>query len=372
MKRISNRRGMALPMALIAMVIIGVLIASAVYVSTQDSRVAANTAREAQAVAVAEYGLNRVLQDWQPSYNLTMVAGDTVKRTYTLNGGTANVIVTRLPGAFFSAVSEGVAGSAGQQARRRYGSMFRVNTPNVNFLGAVTAGGNVRVSGNVTVNGNDVTPSGWLSCGPLTNMPGSVLTPTATSTVNGSVSISGNPAFTTSAAAGDSNTYFNYGTSSYSSLAAAANITLAAGTYTGMGPIVSGTTCQTTSWNNWGDPVRHSPARACETYFPIIHVTGNLTVSNGTGQGVLLVDGDLTKSGNFSFYGLVIARGTIRSSGSSNGVTGAEMAAAIDEGDAVTLTGSTSIQYSSCALATALSGSSYLAPVRQHAWVDLY
>ena len=85
----SNRKGMALPMALGAIVIIGGLISAAVYVSTQDYRIASNTARESQAIAVAEYGLNRVLQEWQPSLNLTMVTGDTLKRSYTVNGGTA-------------------------------------------------------------------------------------------------------------------------------------------------------------------------------------------------------------------------------------------------------------------------------------------
>jgi hypothetical protein len=235
------------------------------------------------------------------------------------------------------------------------------------------------VSGNVTVNGNDASPTGWSNCPSLTNIPGSVVTPTATVTVNGSVSISGNPPYTTNAAAGDTNTYFNYGNSTYSSLASAANITLPGGTYTGMAPSVSGgllgllgNTCLTTDANNWGDPVRHIPAAPCENYFPIIHVTGDLHVSNGTGQGILLVDGDLTKSGNFSFYGLVIARGTIHSTGSNNGITGAEMAASIDEGDAVTLAGSTKIQYSSCALANVFNGSSSLAPVKQRAWVDMY
>jgi hypothetical protein len=104
----------------------------------------------------------------------------------------------------------------------------------------------------------------------------------------------------------------------------------------------------------------------------VIHFTGNATLTGGTGQGIMLVDGDLTKAGNFSYYGLVIVRGTIRSTGSNNGVTGAEMAAAIDEGDAVTLSGSTSIQYSSCALMKVMSGSSYPIQAKGRAWVNLY
>lgn len=369
-----RRGGMALPMVLGAITLIGTLIAGVMFLATQDYRVGANTLNETRAEAAAEMGLNRLTTDWDKTKNETMLAGDTLRKTYTdPSGATANVFVTRLPGPFFWAVSEAqTRGNSVQYGtRRRYGSLLRLNTPNVNFLGAVTAAGNIRVSGNVTVNGNDANPSGWACTGALTNVPGSVIQPTATTTVNGSVTISGNPPYTTSTAAGDTNTYFNYGNSSYATLAAQANITLPGGTYTGIAPAVSGTTCQV-SPTNWGDPVRHTPAAACETYFPIIHVTGDMKVTNGTGQGILLVDGDLTKAGNFSFYGIVITRGTIRSSGSNNGITGIEMAAAIDEGDAVTLSGSTTIQYSSCAVMAAMTGPSSLMPAKRRAWVNLY
>jgi hypothetical protein len=361
-------------MVLGAIVIVGTLITGVMYLATQDYRVGANTLNETRAETAAELGLNRLTTDWDQSKNTTMAVGDTLTKSYTdVSGATVNVFVTRLPGPFFWAVSEAQTRGNSLQygARRRFGSLFRLNTPALNFLGAVTAAGNIRVSGNVNVNGMDANPSGWACSGSLTNVPGSVITPTATTTVNGSVTINGNPPFTTSVAAGDSNTYFNYGGSTYSSLAALANITLGGGTYNGMAPAVSSGVCQKTN-QNWGDPVRHTPAAACESYMPIIHITGNATLTNGTGQGILLVDGDLTKSGNFSFTGVVIARGTIRSSGSNNGIIGVEMAAALDEGDAVTLSGSTSIQYSSCAVQQALSASSALTTAKGRAWVNLY
>ena len=370
-----SRSGLALPMVLGAITLIGTLIAGVMYLATQDYRVGANTLNETRAEVAAEMGLNRLTTDWDQSKNTTTVAGDTLRKNYTdPNGATVSVFVTRLPGPFFWAVSEAqTRGNALQYgSRRRYGELFRLNTPAVNFLGAVTAAGNIRVSGNVTVNGNDANPTGWACTGTLTNMPGSVITPTATTTVNGSVTISGNPPYTTSAAAGDTNTYFNYGSSTYTTLAAAADITLPGGTYTGMGPVLAGTVCNKTSTMNWGDPARAVPLGACASYFPIIHVTGDLKVSGGTGQGILLVDGDFTKAGSFSFYGVVIARGTIKSTGNNNGIFGAEMAASIDEGDAVTLAGSTSIQYSSCAVQQALSASSSLVTTKGRAWVNLY
>ena len=368
-----NRSGMALPMVLGAITLIGTLIAGVMYLATQDYRVGANSLNETRAEAAAEMGLNRLTSDWDQSKNTSMAVGDTLTKSYTdVGGASVKVFVTRLPGPFFWAVSEAQTRGNSLQygSRRRFGQLFRLNTPQLNFLGAVTAAGNVKASGNVTVSGNDANPTGWACTGTLTNVPGAVLSPTATTVFNGVATVTGNPPYTTMAAAADSNTYFNYGGSTYATLAAMADITLPGGTYNGMGPVVSAGVCQKANTMNWGDPAR--PGGACASYMPIIHFTGDAKLSTGTGQGILLVDGDLTKTGNFSFYGVVIARGTIRSSGSNNGVTGVEMAAAVDFGDAVTLSGSTTIQYSSCAVQQALASSSALTTTKGRGWVNLY
>src|SRR6476469_1865763 len=145
-----SRTGMALPMVLGAIVLIGTLVAGVMYLATQDYRVGANTLNETQAAATAEMGLNRLTTDWDLSRNTSMATGDTVRKLYTdPNGATANVLLTKLNG---------------------------------NFLCAVTAAGNIRVSGNVNVNGLDSVPSGWTGCGSTANVPGSVITPTATVT----------------------------------------------------------------------------------------------------------------------------------------------------------------------------------------------
>src|SRR5689334_1855141 len=369
------RNGLALPMVLGAITLIGTLIAGVMYLATQDYRVGANTLNETRAEAAAEMGLNRLTTDWDQNKNTSMLTGDTLRLNYTdVGGANVSVFVTRLPGPFFWAVSEAqTRGNSVQYGtRRRYGQLFRLNTPAMTILGAVTAAGNVRVSGNVTLNGNDAVPSGWTGCPALSNVAGAVITPTATVTINGSVTVNGSPPSTTSAAAADTNTYFNYGTSSYSSLAALANITLPGGVYTGMAPVVAGGVCQKTPNTNWGDPVRHSPAAACESYFPIIHFTGNTSLTTGTGQGIMLVDGDLTEAGSFTFTGIIIARGTVKATGSGNTVTGMIMAAAVDLGDAVTLGGSTTLQYSSCAVQQVLNTTSPLAVAKGRSWVNLY
>ena len=370
-----SRAGMALPMVLGAIVIVGTLIAGVMYLATQDFRVGANTLNEARAESAAELGLNRLTTDWDQTKNTTMATGDTLRLNYTdVSGANVSVFVTRLPGPFFWAVSEAQTRGNSLQygTRRRFGQLFRLNTPAMTILGAVTAAGNISVSGNVTVNGNDAYPAGWGCTSPLINVAGAVISPTATVTTNGSVSVTGNPAVTTSTAATDTNTYFNYGGATYSTLAALANITLPGGTYTGMAPVVNVNGCWKTPNTNWGDPVRHTPAAPCENYFPIIHFTGNTSLTTGTGQGIMLVDGDLTEAGSFTFTGIIIARGTVRATGSGNTVTGMIMAAAVVLGDAVTLTGSTTLQYSSCAVQQVLSTTSPLAVAKGRSWVNLY
>ena len=365
-------------MALGAIVIIGVLMGSVLFVSTQDYRVGGNTVRMERAATAAELGLNRVPLDWNLADNLGLTTGNTRTKTYTApGGGSANVVITRLPGPFFWAVSEGSSGGIGSQAsgRRRYGLLFRLDMPQMNFLGAVTTQGNTTVNGNVTVSGNDTTPAGWSSCGPSgPAVAGAAISPTTTATVNGSVTLKGNPTVLTTPAAGDSNTYFNYGNSNYQSLAATANLTYPGGTLlNGVGPIVVGAVCQTSvNPANWGEPNHATPAGACDTYFPVIHVLGDLKVTTGRGQGILLVDGDLTVAGNFAFTGAVIARGGLKMSGTGNKITGAVMAASVSVDDDVSLSGNTSVQYSSCALSAALSASAYPTRAIQRAWVDLY
>ena len=370
-----SRTGLALPMVLGAITLIGTLIAGVMYLATQDYRVGANTLNETRAEAAAEMGLNRLTTDWDQSKNSTMVTGDTLRKNYTdVGGASVSVFVTRLPGPFFWAVSEAQTRGNSLQygSRRRFGQLFRLDTPAMTILGAVTAAGNIKVSGNVTLNGNDANPAGWSCGGALNNVAGAVISPTATVTVTGAVTVNGSPPSMTSTAASDTNTYFNYGGPTYTSLAAIANITLPGGTYTGMAPVAVGGVCTKALTTNWGDPARGVPLGACASYFPIIHITGDAKLTTGMGQGILLVDGDLTEAGNFSFTGIIVARGTVRASGTGNTVTGVVMAAAIDLGDAVTLAGGATVQYSSCAIQQALASTSPLVAAKGRGWVNLY
>src|SRR2546429_1488192 len=376
---IKSEKGMALLMALGAIVIIGVLVGGVVFVSTQDYRIGGNTVRQTRAAAAAELGLNHVPQDWNLANNQRPVGNPLVMSYTAPRGASARVTITRVSGVSFWVVSEGTAGALGSQAtaRRRYGTFFKLDMPQMNFMGAITTQGNTTVNGNVTVNGNDVPPAGWAGCGtPLPAVAGAAISPTTTATINGSGSVTGSPPVLTTTAASDTNTYFNYGDATYQSLAASATLTYTGGTtvLNGVGPLVVGGVCQA-SLNppNWGEPTHAAPpATPCESYFPVIHALGDLKITTGRGQGILLVDGDLTIAGNFAFDGAVIVRGGLKMTGTGNKIVGAVMSASVNVDDNVALAGNTSLLYSSCALISALSASAYPQQAKERGWVDGY
>lgn len=376
----SNEKGVALLMALSAIVLIGVLIGGIVFVSTQDYRIGGNAVRETRAAAVAELGLNRIRQDWDLADNNRMVVGNTLTRTYTApNGASANVIITKVAGSFFWVVSEGTAGGLGSQAtgRRRYGSLFRLDAPDIPFMGALTGRGQILVGGSATVSGKDSVPSGWQGCPPKKDIAGVAMSDTTSGLKLpgcsvGKTCVTGNPNLLQTTAAADTNTYFTYGNATYQSLAATATVVIPDGqTLTGIGPSVSGGVCNTIPMTNWGDMGRAVTPGKCESYFPVMHALGNLHVSTGQGQGILLVDGDLDMTGNFQFSGAIIVRGTFSTYGTGAHVTGAVMAANVDL-DQNTVLGNSSIRFSSCALNAVMNGTAYPKLAKQRAWVDVY
>ena len=65
----------------------------------------------------------------------------------------------------------------------------------------------------------------------------------------------------------------------------------------------------------WGDP--DHPTRPCGGRLPLRAADGDLTMDGGVGQGVLVVDGDLTLTSGARYYGLVLVRGTLRLEGAA-------------------------------------------------------
>ena len=375
-------RGFALPMVMIALVLIGALISGAYFLSQQEFRTGRSTLTEQGAFAVAEYGMGSAIKNWDRQQNVDMAIGgmrgpDTVRMA---NGNFAVIRISRLNEFTFWAVSEGFAanGNVQQAARRRINEALRIAYPTFNIRGALTVRGQVEVQGSSKVNGNDSIPSQWSTYGvcppPGSAMPG-VAAPDTTQVCSGTCPgtgayrIYGNPPEAQDPVAADTNTYFKYGDQNWQTLTAKADVQLPGGNYKPQ-PNGTSTSCNMADPLNWGDPFRTT---ACDDYFPIIYVKGSLSLqANSYGQGILLVEGDMQLAGGFEFNGIVIVRDDIKTTGTGNKISGAVFAGNTYTSDNSSIAGNAEIKYSSCAIDRATKASAALVRAKQRGWAEIF
>lgn len=380
--RLSTRKGFALPIAIGSMIVIGMILAGVFFAATQENRAGRNTITQERAFRAAEFGLNTVYGKWDnPTFN-ALTNGSVAIRTYkdTARGTWFDTLrVTRLNTNTFWLVSTGTAGSTISQARHRTGLVVRLTQPQINFLAALTVHGTTQLGGSSYTTGQDTPPTGWNCPPPGAEQAGiavSNVSTVITSGCNAFSCVDGSPQILSTNAVNDTNTFFTYGPdANWASLTAMADLTYAGNnTITGQGPSLNADgTCRYDA-GNWGDPSRHTPVGACESYFPIIYFSGQNTsnlISGGVGQGILLVDGDLQVDGGFQWYGPVIVRGRLATQGTGGHFNGAVMAANVDF-DQNTVLGNATITYSGCAISAALVGAGSPKRLKYRSWAEMF
>jgi hypothetical protein len=133
-------------------------------------------------------------------------------------------------------------------------------------------------------------------------------------------------------------------------------------------PNVSGDACDVSELANWGEP-RRTNGGPCTSHYAIAYAPGDLLISGGRGQGLLMVDGDLAIQGAFEFTGIVLVRGAVRVQSGSAHITGvmavAGMTSAPSDMRAIT------IRYSRCAVGKALLAAAEPARVIGHSWYEV-
>jgi hypothetical protein len=378
-----RREGFALAVAMVAIVVIGALIAGAFFTSTQEYRLGRNSLMDQRAYAAAEAGVTQPIQGWLKSLNLSMANGATNNPDTLQIGGGGFAIrrVTRLDDYTFWVVSDGYAGgtTGSLASHHRVNAIYRLAYPKFNILGALTVRGKVEVQGSSKVDGTDEIPGQWTTSGicpaPSGGMPG-VAAPDTTLVCNGNCPegkseqqrIFGFPAQQQDPAASDTATYYKYGDQNWNTLTANADIKLPGGNYKTL-PSVSGSNCNYGDTMNWGDPSR---ATACADYFPIIYINGDLKIqANSRGQGVLLVNGTMEMAGGFEFNGILIVRNDIKSTGNGNKISGSAFAGNTYTTDNSSITGNSEIQYSKCAVERAAKGSSTIVRTKQRGFAEM-
>src|SRR6266576_3850129 len=369
MRRIfHDERGMALAVAIFALVVVGALVAGAFFAGTQEQRVGENQRRVQQSFGVAEAGAQERVMSWIPDsmnkrklYPLDSVpipnapapngTGSYGGFSYKLG---PNIFLIDVTGRDRASAAGPVAGGGG--ARQRIGLITRIAPVDFGIHASLTTQGGVNLTGNADVNGNDQVPDGWANC----DLPGpaqaGIRDPGANVGTNGNGSVQGNPPVVNDPTI-NNNSFTNFGGATYAQLAARANITLGPGTYK-TNPRFNGALCDKTDQLNWGDGL--NPTSACGSYFPIIHLTGNVTLNGDQGQGILLVDGNLQVDGSYQFFGITIVQGDLRTGGGGNTDAhfwGGVMAQNADL-SMQNLSGKATLNYSSCSILTALQATS--------------
>jgi hypothetical protein len=381
------RRGAALPIALLLLVVMSVMSAGAFMGARQTFRGGRNSVVEQRAFGVAEFGMNQEVARWDTRRNLPAskggmaVGGIDSTPVYVAAGDSARMRITRLSDMIYWVESVGRASipNPALTSVRSVGALHRLAYPSITPRGAVTTAGNIQLQGSAAVDGRDNVPAQWTAAecadmrGPdlyaVAVPPGARVNYQA-SNITSPLSVVYDPV------AGDSNTYVRYGTESWKSLAAAANIKLPGGQYgTDIEPLDSAGVCRTSSMTNWGEPFRgNGTVASCTAYFPIIYVDGDLNLNGrGRGQGILLVNGNLRINGTFDFDGLVIVRDDVDKGNGAATITGAVMArnATFSDGGSW-WNGNQTVSYSKCAVESALRGSAILVRVRDRSWMQVY
>lgn len=335
-------RGLALAASAFALAIIGALVAAAFFAARQELRIGLNTRASLRALAAAEAGLDATIADLSGRMPDSMAIGDSTVFQGSLGsgaGGAYSGTLLRLNSELFliRAVGSDPTGSA----RRRLAALMRFQATEPPITAALMTAGPVQVRGAARLDGIDMDPPGW-------ECPARV--PDTVPEV---------------APAG-------YGLD-WDALAAMAAKAYPAGEVGLPGilaPVGTATTCDAASPENWGEPRRPAAVAGCIGYYPVVYAAGDLRISGGVGQGLLLVAGDLEISGGAEFYGPVVVRGTLRMTGTGGHLVGGVEAGAADlaSGGAASRTG---ITYSSCAVSRVFRRNTGLRRVRERSWAEL-
>jgi type II secretory pathway pseudopilin PulG len=366
----SVRRGAALPAALIVLVVLSLIGTGAFLVVSNHYRSAKMAASERVALGAAENGLEMARSAKSGGGWDSVAVGDSVivPAMSTPGGGSATAVVVKRSTTQYTVTSTGT-GPQGMQ-RRLMAPMRKIKF-NLGMTSGVTLFGHLSMGGHSTISGVDVNPAGPVCPPTHDTLPGISTNAAGNVSSSGAATLIGKPPTQVDTSITPAK-LSNFGGGSLDALAAMANIVLPGGSSASPGPVLAGTTCNTSVNSNWGDPT--TPASPCYNYMPIIHVLGDLSLGGGSGQGILIVDGNLTAASNGVFYGPVIVRGTFRISGTPR-FYGGVMAL---NGDINTyqdnVIGNELIQFSSCSIARATQGNvllNRLRPLSRHGWADL-
>lgn len=374
--------GFALPLVLLTLVIVSTAVAGGVFIARSQFRSSSVPLRSLAGLYAAESGLALAMErlgagqldSLSPGASMEVAGGE-------LRGGASFVVrLTRLDEGLEAGPSYYVLRSwgwpRGAWGGRRQVARFlkRSSMAPGCCAAALSTRGGVSLSDSGRVSGLDRTPAIWDAAPDacdgvdLTDRAGVAFDSTGSLLLGGSALLTGSPPLL-EPAPGE----LARGGSWLREVAMIADVRLRPGdSLTAIGPALTGSgDCDRRRPANWGNP--REVGHACFDYVPLIHAPGDLTInSEGSGQGILAVEGDLSIVGDFEFYGLVLVGGRLA------GVTGrgrlvGGVVVLNSGGTGSEVGGGVSLEYSTCAVKRAARSSKlYLPhPLAQFSWVEI-
>ena len=372
-----GRRGIALPAAIMALVLLSALVAGALYVSTEELRAGRGDLATERALAAAESALERAVVSWNSQRNTSLTVGTSaiVERWSSGSGDRADVTATRvgLKTVWLTAAATSGADGRTIPARRTIAASLRLVGPRFPLTAALTAAGKVTIR-DATVDGQDVPAGGELpaACADEPNADASgvllrdaLLACGATCSGGAPAGVTGSPPVAVDASL--TSAIVPFGDDTRATLARRADLVLAAGTYVPR-PTIAGDSCKVEDPSNWGDP----GGGVCGNLFRIIHVRGDAVLGAGSvGQGVLVLDGTLRVQPGASFAGVVIAANDIEVVGAAASITGVAFTSDTDGAGGSLVADGAKVRFSSCVVRRTALGVARLTHTPGRWWAEL-
>lgn len=326
-----------------------------------------------RATHAADAALLRAMATWDRPAAAALHPGesDTVG-THSHDGVTSLVVRTRVQARLFALESWArVQDGGARPARRAVGRTVRLAWPLPPAFAAITVGGQLVVGDSAVILGADAEPPGWEEeCaldhrdGPVAAIVARAITLASASVVAGAgapVHPLGDSAAVQFAAEFDA---------TFAALAAVATVRTEDSVLSLDARVVGAPACP--RW--FGEGARGGGvAPECARRWPIVHAAASDSVRlTGTtsGQGILLVDGDLVLRDAVTMYGLVMVRGRVhqatRAAASRPSVAGALVVRDADSAGSVVE--SMRLQSSQCAARRALAAAGMPTPIGPHGW----
>ena len=397
-KQLQNERGVALVMAVFALVVMGAVVAGSFFVSRLEQVSGYNTVWATEAGEAAEGGIAWAMVNLGPAdYGAigvyTPATPNEVEYTGTVTNMPGRVwtdSIRRLNNELFLVRSFGQRLGPGNRvmASQTVAQLVRLARPTIGVNAAITVQDPIKFNGHaLDVNGYNDLPTGWGGADCPNDMPSAgneddvVGIRSSTGTGATTPDLNHIDGFPTKVVANDptitSATFQNFLDYTYNTLSAQPNVkVLDLDTpYNDIAPVLDGAgDCDKAQPFNFGEPWRGvGSVPACADYYPIVHGTGATTyfAAGNRGQGILLVDGDLELVGDFEWAGLIIVRGQMKITGNGNKLTGAILTEGVAIDEAGTIGGNADITFSRCAINNAMNGAAQPAPVSR-GWSQMF